>query len=160
MRAFQRRESNWRLHQENNLTERSERKADISGCLVINLDCAYLSLQLGVLPVLPQISSNAVCVQRSPTFARVDCTELSLHHPIWAGDVAPGPLGGVWVSAVIVISNTYRRDDKSSTRLLLKPLGNTGLSLANPLDSLIINTNAEKKPFNTTNRQISGTVAQ
>lgn len=103
-------------------------------CFVINLEYAYLSLPgqtfaAGILPIFLQIYIHTVCVQCLPTFAWVTCTELSLDRPIWASNVAPRPLRGVWVSAVIVISNTYRRNDKNSSPLLLMPHGNIGLSV-------------------------------
>lgn len=45
----------------------------------------------------------------NPTLAWFNGAELSLDRPIWAGDVAPRPLGGVRVPAVAVISNSWRR---------------------------------------------------
>lgn len=41
------------------------------------------------------------------TFARVHGTELPLDHSIWASYVAPRLLRGVWITAVIVVPNTY-----------------------------------------------------
>lgn len=52
-------------------------------------------------------------MQDLPTCACVDSAELSLDRPVWTSDVAPRPLGGVWVSAVTVISDTSPENNES-----------------------------------------------
>lgn len=52
-------------------------------------------------------------MQHLSTCACVYSAELSLDRPIWTSDVAPRPLGGVWVSAVAVISNTSMKNNES-----------------------------------------------
>ena len=114
----------------NILTESCERRAAISERLC-NKFTTYIYF------IFACFSLHAVCVQCLPTFARVNRAELSLDRPIRASNVAPRPLGGVWVSAVIVISSTYRRNDGNSTRLLLIHV-NTGLCLSASLSSICL----------------------
>lgn len=52
-------------------------------------------------------------MQHSSTCACVYSAELSLDRPVWTSDVAPRPLGGVWVSAVAVISDTSMKNNES-----------------------------------------------
>lgn len=52
-------------------------------------------------------------MQHLSTCACVYSAELSLDRPVWTSDVAPRPLGGVWVSAVAVISNTSMKNNES-----------------------------------------------
>lgn len=52
-------------------------------------------------------------MQDLPTCACVNSAELSLDRPVWTGDVAPRLLGGVWVSAVTVISDTSTENNES-----------------------------------------------
>lgn len=51
-------------------------------------------------------------MQHLSTCARVYSAELSLDRPVWTSDVAPRPLGGVWVSAVAVISNASTKNNE------------------------------------------------
>lgn len=86
MRAFLEGDSNWRQHQE---------------CWDIRLKCLSVIFWL----VLDKYSKTRGI---KPTFACLDGAELPLDRPVWAGYVAPRPLGGVGVSAVVVIFNTWR----------------------------------------------------
>lgn len=52
-------------------------------------------------------------MQHLSTCACIYSAELSLDRPIWTSDVAPRPLGGVWVSAVAVISDTSTKNNES-----------------------------------------------
>lgn len=92
MRAFLEGDSNWRRHQEENLS---------FVCCDTRLKCLSVIFWL----VLDKYS-NARGIKL--TFACWDGAELSLDRPVWASYVAPRPLGGVGVSAVVVISNTWR----------------------------------------------------
>lgn len=80
----------------------------------------------------------------APTCAGVDGAELPLDRPIWTGDVAPRPLGGVRVPAVAVISDTSRGEQRENVCYWFCVGAQRGLSAAGgSVDSLMINTTWE-----------------
>lgn len=52
-------------------------------------------------------------MQHLSTCACIYSAELSLDRPVWTSNVAPRPLGGVWVSTVAVISDTSMKNNES-----------------------------------------------